>query len=90
MSLSGTDPSGSSRKWPKVTMIESTIVQNGALYLVQHKAPTLRRALFRRLRRALPNQGPGFRFAITFAQLFRREPPARWWPLERLIHLSVS
>jgi hypothetical protein len=32
-------------------MIE-TIVQNGALYLMQHKVPTPRRALFRKLRRS--------------------------------------
>jgi hypothetical protein len=68
-------------------MIESTIVQNGALYLVQHKVPRLRRALFRRLHRALPVQDPGFRFfPITFAQLFRRERTSRWSPLRRLIH----
>jgi hypothetical protein len=71
-------------------MIESTIVQNGALYLVHHKVSRPRRALFRRLRRALPRQDPGFRFPVTFAQLFRRERTSRWWSLERLIHLSAS
>jgi hypothetical protein len=71
-------------------MIESTIVQNGALYLVQHKVPKVRRALFRRLRRAVPKQDAGFQFPVTFAQLFRREHTSRWWPMRRLIHLSVS
>ncbi len=71
-------------------MIESTIVQNGALYLVQHKVPRPRRALFRKLGRAIPKQDPQFRFAITFAQLFRREHTSRWWPMRGLIHLSTS
>jgi hypothetical protein len=66
-------------------MIESTIVQNGALYLVQHKVPRPRRALFRKLRRAIPKQDTPFRFPITFAQLFRREYTSRWWPMRRLI-----
>jgi hypothetical protein len=70
-------------------MIESTIVQNGALYLVQHKVPRVRRALFRRLRRALPEQHPGFRFPITFAELFGRERTLRWWPMRRVIHLTA-
>ena len=70
-------------------MIESTIVQNGALYLVQHKVPRVRRALFRRLRRALPKQDPGFRFAITFAELFGRERTSRWWQMRRMIHLTA-
>jgi hypothetical protein len=70
-------------------MIESTIIQNGALYLVQHKVPKLRRALFRRLRKAIAEQDREFRSPITFAHLFRREQASRWWPLRRLIHLSV-
>jgi hypothetical protein len=71
-------------------MIESTIVQNGALYLVQHKVPRLRRALFRKLRRAIPKQDTALCFPITFAQLFRCEHMSRWWPMRRLIHLSAS
>jgi hypothetical protein len=71
-------------------MIDSTIVQNGALYLVQHKVPRLRRTLFRRLRRELPRQDPELRFPVTFAQLFRRERRSRWWPMKRLIHLTAS
>ena len=71
-------------------MIESTIVQNGALYLVQHKVPRLRRPLFQRLRRALPKPGTQFRFPITFAQLFRRGYTSRWLPMRRLLHLSPS
>jgi hypothetical protein len=70
-------------------MIES-IVQNGALYLVQHKVPRLRRALFRKLRRAIPKQDTRLCFPITFAQLFRREHTSRWWPMRRLIHFSAS
>jgi hypothetical protein len=71
-------------------MIESTIVQNGALYLVQHKVPRLRRALFRRLRRDVARQGTEFHFPVTLAQLFRRGQTSRWWPMRRLIHLSAS
>lgn len=50
-------------------MIE-TIIQNGALYLVQHKVPKLRSALFRRLRRAISKQDSEFHFPIAFAHSF--------------------
>lgn len=70
-------------------MIQSTIIQNGALYLVQHKTSRLRRALFRRLRKAIARQDPEFR-SITFTQLFRRESASRSWPRMRLFHLSAS
>jgi hypothetical protein len=70
-------------------MIESTIIQNGALYLVQHKVPRPRRELFRRLRQDVARQDAQFHSPITFAQLFRRERTSRWWPLRRLILLSA-
>jgi hypothetical protein len=71
-------------------MIESTIIQNSALYLAQHKVPRLRQALFRRLRTAIAKDDPEFRLHITFAQLFRRERTSRRWSLSRPIHFPAS
>ena len=59
-------------------MSESTIVQNGALYLIQHTVPRPRSKTLDFARR------------FFSAHVFHREKSSWSWSLSRLMHLSGS